>query len=83
MKRYIHATTDIDGPGFLFNLGNKDFFYKSDATNITDKIVRKFINAVCDMKGVGDSIRQSALYNEATFKDVLAGTSKWISSTFS
>ena len=70
MKRYIHADVNSEvSTGFLFNLGSKDFFWKSDATNVTDKIARVFINAVCDLKGVGDKIRQSALYNEATLKD--------------
>ena len=69
MKRWIHATTELEEQGFLLNVGNKDFFYRSNASNTTDKIVRIFINKVCDVKGVGDAIRQSALYNEATLKD--------------
>ena len=39
MKRYIHASTDIDNTaGFIFNFGNKELFYISDSKMITDKV---------------------------------------------
>ena len=70
MKRYIHASSDIEASaGFMLNVGRKDYFYISDAKIITDKIVRAFINKICDMKGVGDAIRQSALYDKSTLAD--------------
>ena len=71
MKRYIHLSNEVEKPelGFLFEIGNRAIFIKSEMSNLTDRIVRRFINEVCDLKGVGDSIRQSALYNETTLKD--------------
>lgn len=68
----IHASEDPEKEiynGFWFTYRNSGIFLKSDATNITDAVARKFINAVCDMKGVGDAIRQSALYSQDTLKD--------------
>lgn len=70
MKRYIHASTDIDNAaGFTFNFGNRELFYISDAKMITDKVVRAFINKICDVRGVGDSIRQASLYSKPTLAD--------------
>lgn len=70
MKRLIYSSTEGPlEPGFLFELRNRAFFLRSDSTNVTDKIARKFINAVCDYRGVGDSIRQSALYSKDTLND--------------
>lgn len=71
MKRYIKSAEELDDEkvGFVFTAGNKEFFLESSATNITDKIARIFINAVCDLRGVGDGIRRSALYDPATLKD--------------
>ena len=68
----IHASENLEKEiynGFWFTYRNSGIFLKSDATNITDAVARKFINAVCDMKGVGDAIRKSALYNPDTLKD--------------
>jgi len=69
MKRYIRSSEDIGIPGFLFEKGNKAYFYETTSSNITDKIARIFINAVCDERGIGDKIRQSALYSPDTLKD--------------
>lgn len=72
MKRYIHASTDINNAaGFVFNFGNKELFYISDSKVITDKVVRAVINKVCDIRGIdSDSkIRQSALYDKRALAD--------------
>lgn len=71
MKRYIRAYSEVvdTQKGFLFEFKNHALFYVSDAQNITDKIARTFINKVCDIRGVGDSIRNSALYDAAALKD--------------
>ena len=71
MKRYICSSTALEfKEGFLFNAGNKDFFLESNSANITDKIARKFINALCDLRNVGDALRETSLYDPATLKDV-------------
>ena len=69
MKRLVYSSSEVSESGFLFEAGKKAYFYKSNLSNITDKIARKFINAVCDERGVGDKIRQSALYDSATLDD--------------
>lgn len=70
MKRYIRASEVLqEKPGFYFTFGNKGIFLQSDAKNLTDHIVRKFINAVCDYKGASDAIRDTALYNQADLKE--------------
>ena len=70
MKRLIYASETIESyNGFYFTAGRDGYFLKSEMTNLTDKIIRRFINAVCDRKGVGDKIRESALYDPATLKD--------------
>lgn len=78
MKRWMHTSTHtIDAStgdseiynGFWFTYRSSGIFLKSDATNITDAIARKFINQVCDYKGVGDAIRKQALYSPDTLKD--------------
>ena len=77
MKRLVYSTVDLESKnGFLFEQGTKAFFLESDVSYLTDKIVRKFINAICDLNGVGDAIRNSALYNEATLKDFKKRISK-------
>lgn len=70
MKRYVRSSEELDvKQGFFFEFKNRAIFLESDSANITDKIARKFINAVCDLRQVGDGIRNSAIYNEATLKD--------------
>ena len=69
MKRWIRCSEEPIQTGFYFVAGNKGFFLESDASNITDNIARRFINAVCDFRNVGDKIRQSALYNADALKD--------------
>lgn len=71
MKRLISASEEgtTTYKGFTMNIRNKEIFLVSDKAYLTDKIVRDFINTVCDMKNVGDSIRNSALYDTATLKD--------------
>ena len=70
MKRYIHSSEDnAIREGFWFDFGNKAIFLESDSVNVTDKLARKFINKVCDVRNVGDEIRQKALYDRATLKD--------------
>lgn len=70
MKRLIYATEVLDAsPGFFYEYGNVVIFYKTDATYCTDKIVRKFINTFCDLRGIGDAIRQKALYDKPTLDD--------------
>ena len=71
MKRYIQSSYQPGyvKQGFLFTFGNRTLFLESDMKNLTDNIIRKIINKCCDIKGVGDSIRQSALYDPATLKD--------------
>ena len=70
MKKYIRCSEDNGiREGFWFDFGNRAIFLQSNSVNITDNIARKFINAVCDVRNVGDKIRKSALYDEATLKD--------------
>ena len=77
MKKYIHCADTLEYyDGFYFTVGNHAFFLKSEATNLTEKIIRKFINAVCDLKGVGDAIREKALYDKATLADFRRRISK-------
>ena len=78
MKRYLRCTSDVvsEVDGFLFESGKHALFLENSGSNLTDKIVRKFINKVCDIRGVGESIRSSALYNEATLKDFKRRISK-------
>ena len=77
MKRYIHSSELLECyPGFYFTVGNLAFFLKSDAHNLTDKLIRKFINALCDKKGVGDAIRQKSLYDKPTLEDFRRRISK-------
>ena len=52
--------------GFYMTMGDKGLFYESDGTNITDKVARAFINAICDYKGIGDAIRKKSLYDKPT-----------------
>lgn len=65
----IRANSSYTKQGFWFEIGRKGYFYEIDQHNITDKIVRKFINAVCDERGTGDSIRRKALYDKPTLED--------------
>ena len=77
MKRYIRCSEVLeDSSGFYFTVGNHAFFLKNDAINLTEKIIRKFINALCDLRGVGDAIRQKALYDKATLNDFRRRISK-------
>lgn len=71
MKRYIKSSYEPGWvkQGFLFTLGHKQLFLESESVNLTEKVIRKIINKVCDIKGVGDSIRESALYDKDTLKD--------------
>lgn len=70
MKRWIHAAEDIDiQSGFFFTFKDKGIFLADNGQYLTDKIIRKFINAVCDIRSVGDKIRESALYDKATLAD--------------
>ena len=71
MKRYIRSNSNIvsEIEGFLFERGKYVLFLNNPSSNLTDKIARKFINKICDIRGVGDSIRQSALYSADTLKD--------------
>ena len=55
--------------GFYMTVGDKGLFYKNDGTNITDKVARAFINAICDYKGIGDAIRKKSLYDKPTLTD--------------
>lgn len=72
MKRYIHSATDrlrYPKQGFLFTYGKHTLFLESSQVNVTDKIARIFINKICDIRNVGPSIRESALYNKDTLND--------------
>lgn len=71
MKRYVRSYSEVIDTkhGFVFEFKNYALFLESDSQNITDKIARSFINKVCDIKGVGDAIRKSALYDPAALKD--------------
>lgn len=70
MKKVIYASEILEAKdGFLFEFRNKAIFLESDQRNVTDRIARKMINAVCDLKQVGDKIRQAALYDKATLSD--------------
>lgn len=71
MKRYIKAYSEVIDTkyGFVFEFKNYALFLESDSKNITDKIARSFINKVCDIRGVGDAIRKSALYDPTALKD--------------
>lgn len=55
--------------GFYMTMGNKGLFYESDGTNITDKVARAFINAICDYKEIGDAIRKKSLYDKPTLTE--------------
>lgn len=77
MKRLILATEILDSKdGFLMEIGSKAIFLESDASYVTDKLIRKFINKVCDINRVGDSIRQSALYDKSALNDFRRRISK-------
>ena len=76
MKRWIHASGDLVQDGFFFVLGNKGIFLRSNSKNLTKKILRDLINTVCDIKNVGDAIREAALYNDATLEDFRRRTVK-------
>lgn len=77
MKRYIYSSELIECyHGFYFTIGNLAFFLKSDAHNLTDKLIRKFINAFCDKQGVSDAIRQKSLYDKPTLEDFRRRISK-------
>ena len=69
MKRWIHAFEEVGQDGFFFVIRNKGIFLRSNSKNLTKKILRDLINTVCDMNSVGDKIRESALYSEATLED--------------
>ena len=69
MKRYIHSSTITDN-GFFLEIGKQAIFLRSSGSNITDKILRKFVNAICDIKGISDSTRQKALYDKPTLDDL-------------
>ena len=70
MKWYVRSSEELDiKQGFFFEFKNRAIFLVSDSANITDKIARKFINVVCDLRQVSDSIRNAALYDGATLKD--------------
>ena len=70
MKRWIHASDDSDiQNGFLFEQGDRAFFLVTDSKNLTEKVIRKFINAVCDLRNIGDKIREASLYDKATLND--------------
>lgn len=70
MKKLIYASTiQSVQAGFLFNLGNKDFFLESTASNVTDNIARKFVNAICDYKQVSDDLRLRSLNDRYTLND--------------
>lgn len=76
MKRWIHCTTEVDQPGFLFEVGNRAIFLKSNQTNLTTKLVRDIINAVCDLRNIDDTRRKAALYHQPTLDDFRKRISK-------
>lgn len=55
--------------GFYMTFGNKGLFYENSGVNITDKVARAFINAICDYKGIGVALRKKSLYDAPTLKD--------------
>lgn len=69
MKRYIRSNTIETTEGFFLEVGNRAIFFKTEGVNITDRVIRKFINTICDIKGVGNNIRQAALYDKPTLAD--------------
>lgn len=71
MKRYIRSETEIvyERAGFVMEAKRHAFFYESDMTNLTDKIIRQFIKKIAEVNGASEAIRDTALYDEATLKD--------------
>lgn len=69
MKRWIHCTTEVDQPGFLFEVGNRAIFLKSNQTYLTTKLIRDIINTVCDLRNIDDTRRKAALYHQPTLDD--------------
>ena len=73
----IMSSTELEQvSGFYSSVGNKGIFIADDNAKVTDRVARKMINAICDLKGVGDKIRQAALYDKPTLADVKYRTSK-------
>lgn len=51
MKRVIYAADELENyPGFYFTAGRDGYFLKDPGSNLTDRIIRKFINAVVCQK---------------------------------
>lgn len=70
MKRVVYAAEVLEHrEGFLGSFSRFDMFIESPNTNLTDKVIRKFINEICDYRKVGDKIRQAALYDKPTLDD--------------
>lgn len=44
--------------GFSMTVGNKMYFLISDKKNITNNIVKIFINKICDIRGFSQELRK-------------------------
>lgn len=52
--------------GFSMTVGNKKYFLISDKKNITNNIVKIFINKICDIKGFSQELRKKCLEDKTT-----------------
>ena len=56
--------------GFILTIGQHDYFYKTDATNKTDKIARAFIHKIGDHRNRPAELIEKASNDPATLKDI-------------
>ena len=56
--------------GFSMTVGNKIYFLISDKKNITNNIVKIFINKICDIRGFSQELREKCLEDKATLDDI-------------
>ena len=52
--------------GFSMTVGNKMYFLISDKKNITNNIVKIFINKICDIRGFSQELREKCLEDKVT-----------------
>ena len=52
--------------GFSMKVGNKMCFLISDKKNITNNIVKIFINKICDIRGFSQELRKKCLEDKTT-----------------
>lgn len=55
--------------GFILTIGKHEYFYKTDATNKTDKIARAFIHKIGDHRNRPAALIEKACNDPATLRD--------------